>query len=218
MVHSPQITEKNEFNLGGHISSSVLEAHTSYSPINNWALILSTSVTGNSITVLNNIDGAIGYYNKINEHLFYETYLGYGHGNTYKENCFYFKGGDKSYIVKSAEYHKFFGQAALIITEKKFVTASIGTRFNYVDFYNMKSRYEYTLPDKLYGFYIDPFFSLRSGIQLISIQAQFGYSFDVLKKYDITFKPSVIFGLGIIFSPSYPAYKKLKKVIDENIN
>ncbi|MFN7013871.1 MAG: hypothetical protein ACK4ON_06340 [Bacteroidia bacterium] len=82
MVHSPQITEKNEFNLGGHISSSVLEVHTSYSPINNLAVALSTSVTGNSITVLNNIEGSIGCYNKINEHLFYESYLCYGHGNT----------------------------------------------------------------------------------------------------------------------------------------
>lgn len=218
MVHSPQITEKYELNMGGSISSSYMEAHTSFSPLNNFAMALATSITGYSTTKLNNIEGSVGYYHKINEYLFYETYLGYGHGNTYKENCFNFYGRDKQYTIKSAEYHKYFGHAALILTEKKFVTLSIGTRFNYVDFYNIKSRYEYTKPEKLYGFYIDPFLNLRTGIQFISFQAQIGYSFDVLKKYDITFKPSVIAGLGIIFSPSYPSYKNLKKVIDDNTN
>ena len=201
-VNAPLLSKKGEAAIGINYGMSGLNVHSSYAPINNFAVMLNYAYLS-STAKSNGYDDeylrkqrfgeiALGYFSEIGENGVAEIYIGGGMGKASSIDDFLSIASTKIYA--DGTYYRLFVQPNFGFKYRAF-EGGFALRGCYLNF--TKVKYEnYDLDVSTSNYFVEPVVFLRMGGPLIKFQAQFGFSRKVDIEDFVTYDP-FIFGLGI---------------------
>lgn len=188
-VHTPMISEKNEFNGAALLGTSGVDVQAAFSPVKHFAVMADASWYDDrkSDPESNHYhffaEGGTGYYNRVGLGHF-DIYTGGGFGNVSTTNTI-----SSITTTSTGTYYRIFLQPCVGLGTKAF-DASFTLRTAYVNFTQVTNP---TISgSRQSSLFAEPVFTLRVGYKWVKYFFQAGFSFPMQKELMIDYQPFMI--------------------------